>query len=253
MIRATVFAFFAVTFTGLTLHADIFIDTGASAQNFVLTGQGPTGAGNGTYTIQQGSCTASAGTTTCTLSGSLGPGGSPGFTSGTYAFITTFATSDVDPIQGESEGVYPAANSNDFFYTFLAPDVSVVLDLAAPGGTFDVPLVTNGSFDAGTGFGFAYTGTENCTGVATCSQGLVGITAGATISGPVDISASFANPVPEPSPVILLLTVGLFVITFTARNLKRPAPLSLAAPIGLRSARQLSCEERPLIDCTEAR
>jgi hypothetical protein len=220
MIRATMLAFLGVAFAGLTLHANIIVDTGASTQNFILTGQGATGGGNGTYTIQQGSCTASAGTTTCTLSGALAAGGSAGFTSGTYAFVTTFATGDVNPIQGESEGVYPAANSNDFFYTFFAPDVSMVLDLAAPGGTFDVPLVTNGSFD-GPSFSFGYTGTEVCTGVATCSQGLVGITAGATISGPVDISASFANPVPEPSSVILT-TVGLFVVAFTARNRIKP-------------------------------
>jgi hypothetical protein len=218
MIRAAMLAFFGVAFTGLTLHADIFIDTGASAQDLTLIGQGPTGGGNGTYTIQQGSCTVSAGTETCTFSGNLGPGGSPGFTTGTYAFITTFATSDIDPIRGESQGVYPAANSNLFFFTFLAPDLSVELDLVAPGGTLDVPFVTNGSFDAGTGFSFAYTGTEVCTGVATCSQGLVGITPGATISGPIDINASFASPVPEPSPAILLLPVGLFVIAFKARN-----------------------------------
>jgi len=210
------FAFLGVAFTGLALHADITVDTGASTQNFVLTGQGATGAGNGTYNIQQGACTAAAGTTTCHLSGALAAGGSPGFTSGTYDFITTFATSDVNPIQGESSKVYPDPQSNDFFYSFFAPDLSMVLQVAAPGGTFDVPLVTNGIFD-GPSFGFAYTGNVVCT-VVPCSQGLVGITAGATISGPVDISASFANPVPEPSSVILLLTIGLFVVAFIARN-----------------------------------
>jgi hypothetical protein len=209
------FAFFAVTFTGPALHADITVDMGPSTQNFTLTGLGPVGAGNGTWAIQQGSCTASAGTTTCTLSGNIVAGGSPGFTSGTYALITTFATSDVNPIQGESVDVYPAQNSNEFFYDSIAPDVSMVLDLVTPGGTFDVPLFTNGSFDAG--FGFAYTG-AGCTGVPSCSQGLVGITAGATISGPVKISATFANPVPEPSSVILLLTIGLFGVALTARN-----------------------------------
>jgi hypothetical protein len=217
------FAFFGVTFTGLTLHADIFVVTGASTQNFTLTGQGATGAGNGTYNIQQGDCTTAAGTTTCHLSGALAAGGSPGFTTGTYDFITTFASSDVNPIRGESQGVYPAPNSNDFFYSFFAPDVSMVLDLSAPGGTFDVPLVTNGSFD-GPGFGFSYTGTVVCTVASPCSQGLVGITVGATISGPVDISASFANPVPEPSSVILLLTMGLFVVAFTARNRSARTP-----------------------------
>jgi hypothetical protein len=215
-IRATMFAFFTVVFAGPALHADISVDMGPSAQNFTLTGLGPVGAGNGTWAIQQGSCTASAGTTTCTLSGNLVAGGSPGFTSGTYALITTFATSDVNPIQGESLDIYPLPNSNEFSYDFIASDVSMVLDLVTPGGTFDVPLFTNGIFDAN--FSFSYTGTEVCTVVATCSQGLVGITHGATISGPVDIRASFASPVPEPSSVILLLSVGLFFVALTARN-----------------------------------
>lgn len=78
MIRQTISAFLGVAGTALVLHANaVTVETGASAQNFVLTGLGPvviSGGTYGTYAIQQGSCTASAGTTTCTLSRALAAG-----------------------------------------------------------------------------------------------------------------------------------------------------------------------------------
>ena len=69
-----------------------------------MTGLGAYGSNDGTYSIQQGACTSAAGLTTCTLSGAiLAAGSSPGYNSGTYSFVTTYATADVLPVQGQSQ------------------------------------------------------------------------------------------------------------------------------------------------------
>jgi len=196
--------------------ATVNVNLGQSAENFVLTGHGPTAGGNGTYTNQQGACVNSAGLTTCTLSGSIvAAGSSAGFTSGTYSFVTSYATADVFPVRAVSQ----SPGSNFFVYSFLSPDVSMVLNLSTPGGNFVEPMVTGGNFDAGTNFSFAYTGVETCTLVATCTQASVGIVDGATISGPVTMSTSFTLPTvvttPEPTAFALtgisglLLAIGL--------------------------------------------
>lgn len=124
----------------------------------------------------------------------------------------------MDPIRGISESVDPGSDANFFVYSFLAPDVSMVLDLNTTGGTYDVPLVTSGNFDAGTSLFFGYTGTEACTLVATCSQANVGLVGGATISGPVDIEATFTTPVPEPSSGLPVLMALLFVVVLLGRS-----------------------------------
>lgn len=212
-------AFVGVAFTALTLHADIFVDLGASTQNFILTGQGQVPGPFGTWGIQQGSCGPLTGTVTCTLSGSIVAGGSPGFTSGTYSFVTTFLATDLDPVQGISASVDPGPLANYFHYDYLAPSVSMVLDMHTPGGDYSVPLFTGGVFDGG--FSFAYTGTETCTGVATCDQAHVGLVNGATISGPVTMSIDIPGTptaVPEPSSVILLFTLVLGVALMARKS-----------------------------------
>jgi hypothetical protein len=132
--------------------------------------------------VQQGACSATAGTTSCTLSGDLASGGSPGFTSGTYSFVTTFGTSDVDPIQGITSVPDPGVGANAFNYSFLAPDVSMVLDLNTSSGMFVEPLFTGGNFDPGTDFSFGFTG-NTCSGtpVSTCDPAHVGLVAGSVV------------------------------------------------------------------------
>jgi hypothetical protein len=200
------------------------VDLGPSAQNFVETGQGAVTKNSGTYgtyTLQQGSCSAAAGTTTCTLSGAITTGGSPGFTSGSYSFVTTFATSDVSPIQAITSTTDPGSGANFFNYSVLAPDVSMVLDLTTSSGTYVEPLVTGGNFDAGAGFNFSFT-SDMCSGtpVSSCSPALVGLTSGAILSSPVTIRAAFnaATTTPEPR---FLASAGLMVLLSGAVWLRR--------------------------------
>lgn len=190
-----------------SMHAaTVNISLGQAAQNFILTGLGPLGSGNGTYSIQQGACSASAGLTTCTLSGAITGSNNPSFASGTYSFVTTYATSDLLPIQGESQN----PTSNSFFYDFLASDVNMTLNLSGtPSGNVSEPMVTNGNFDPGTGFGFGYVNYV-CSGLPAatpCSQANVGQFSGATTTGPVTMSASFTIPdqsaTPEPGSIAL--------------------------------------------------
>lgn len=212
-VQITMFAAAACLLASSTMQAaTVAVNLGASGQNFVLTGHGANGGGNGTYTIQQGACSSAAGLTTCTLSGSIvAAGSSAGFTSGTYSFVTTYATADVNPIQGVSQ----SPGSNSFVYSFLAPDVSMVLNLTTPGGNYVEPAVTGGAF-TGVGFSFAYTGVETCTVVAVCTQANVGITNGATISGPVTMATSFTIPdATTPEPTTLALS-GLSVLALAA-------------------------------------
>jgi hypothetical protein len=229
MTTGRIVVFLVGAFTALTLRADT-VNLGASTQNWVQTGLGQFLIGGievGGWDIQQGSCSTSAGTVTCDLSGSIFGGGSPGFTSGTYSLITTFAATDVPSIQGISVGPDPGPDPGDntFTYYYLAPDVSMVLDLDTPGGDYAVPLVTAGAFD-GPDFSFGYTGTEGCTGVVTCEPGAVALAPGATISGPVDGSAEFSNAaaVPEPSSLVLLSTLVLAVALIARKSwAHRPA------------------------------
>ena len=185
----------------------INISLGQSSQNYILTGLGPRANGNGGYSNQQGACASAAGLTTCTLSGAITGATNANFASGTYQFITTYATADVRPVQAESQN----PTSNNFFYDFLAADVNMTLVLnGTPSGNALFPQVANGAFVAGTGFSFAYASLV-CAGLPAatpCSQANVGQVNGATTTGPVTISASFTIPdstaVPEPATLGLL-------------------------------------------------
>src|ERR1700677_1689067 len=81
----------------------VTVNLGQSAQDYVLTGIGaidPTGS----YFNQQGDCVGTGATTTCTLSGTY-TGSTPGYTGGTYSFLTIFSSNPIpDPtIISESE------------------------------------------------------------------------------------------------------------------------------------------------------
>lgn len=204
--------------TSLLQAANVTVSLGQTAQNFVLTGLGPQiSNGDGTYSITQGSCATAAGLVTCTMSGNITSASAAPYGSGTYSFITKYAASDVLPIQGQSQN----PTSNNFFYQYLAPDVNMTLNLFTPGGNFIEPLVTNGAFDPGTGFGFVYA-SYVCAGLppaVPCSQANVGQYVGATTTGPITISANFTVPdvvSPEPSGNALsglsaLLGIGLWL------------------------------------------
>ena len=186
----------------------ITVNMGPSAQNFTLYGLGPDAQGHATYRIGQGSSTFDGVTSTFTLSGAITGSDTAAFSSGTYDFITTYAGADA-PMAGPNApgGIELTLGSNQFSYNFLAPSVRMVLLLHTAGGDFSQTLFQNGQFLGG--FSFAYAAGTGCTGVAVCTQSNVGLTPGATISGPVTIGASFSSaivtPVPEPATWAMML------------------------------------------------
>lgn len=198
----------------------------ASTQDLTLYGQGAVSPGVGTFTIAQGTSTFDGTTSTFTLSGAI-TGGDAGYNSGTFSFVTKYA----GPNFPEAGPAAPVAQSNPnnlnyFYYDFLDPTTSITLFLDTPSQNYAIPLVTGGNFVAGTGFSFAFI-TATCTGVTTCTQNNVGLTPGATIGGPVTISANFtvATPapgVPEPA-AWLLMVAGFGVVGVAARRRGRAA------------------------------
>jgi PEP-CTERM motif len=197
-----------LTVAAASAHAGtIDINLGASSEDFTLYGMGASDAngGFGTYTVGQGSSTFDGTTSTFTLSGSI-TGGSPGFGSGTYAFVTTYLGADT-PTAGPSAPFAFAnpADPEEFFYASLSPSTSMVLDLfGTPTGDHVIPLVTAGMFD-GPGFSFAFV-SPSCTGIAVCDQAGVGLTPGSSIFGAVTIGVSITTAdTPEPSTWAMML------------------------------------------------
>jgi hypothetical protein len=189
------------------LRADtVSVNLGLSAQNYTLTGLGPNGSAQGTFLDEQGACTSAGATTTCHLTG-LYTGSTPGFTGGTYDFVTTYATAT--PLQATE------FNTNQFGFgpTDIPPGTTMFLDLHdAISGNHD-EAIYDGSFVGSYNVTFA---TATCTGVSPCSQDSVGLTPGATVSGPITGGASFtvpaASPVPEPSLLIFSGVPGMLLM-----------------------------------------
>ena len=189
------------------LAGTVSVFTNASSQGFTLYGQGPIAPGIGSFKIGQGSGSYDAGAnlSTFTLSGTIA-GGAPGWNSGTFAFITTYAGQDTPQAGPDAPpGQSNPSDTNEFFYDTLDPSTSMKLVLTGtPSGDHTIPLVKGGAF-LGPSFSFAYV-FSTCSGVAVCDQNTVGLTPGASESGPVIISAAFN--VPEPATWAMLL-VGL--------------------------------------------
>ena len=194
---------------GTVTAGTITVDTGPSSQTFTLYGQGEIAPGIGSFKIGQGSSTYDSvtNTSTFTLSGTI-TGGSAGYNSGNYSFVTTY--SDPDTPEAGLDAPFAQSNpgnTNEFFYDSLDPSTTMTLFLTGtPTGNHAIPLVAGGNFVANTGFGFGFT-SASCSPLPTdvsCGQNNVGLNSGTSIFGPVDISASFAA-VPESATWAMLL------------------------------------------------
>jgi hypothetical protein len=226
VVAAAVAALLPVS-AGTAAAATVTVDLGQSAQNFTLYGQGAVAPGIGSFTVGQGSSVYDGGTNTSifTLSGAI-TGGSAGYDSGTYSFITSYTglnTPEAGPNAPRAQS--RPSNTNEFFYSSLDPTTTMTLDLfGTPTGDHVIPLVAGGSF-LGPGFAFLFV-TANCTGVAVCDQNTVGLTPGATIFGPVTITASFDSATPLPAALPLFAS-GLGIMGFVARRRKRKAQVTV--------------------------
>ena len=218
--RLAASALFSLAFGASVANATT-ISLGASSENYVLYGQGAYAPGLGTFTNQQGAETNTS-TTTDILEGMITGSSSSALNSGFYTLYTTYSGTPIGSGGSEIQSYSIASSPNEFSYYFLDPSLDMPLVLTdTPSGSYTLPLITNGSFD-GPGFSFAYT-TATCTGVSSCSQNEVGLTPGATISGPVTISVSFADlppptpSVPEPATWAMMLA-GMGAIGFAMRR-----------------------------------
>jgi hypothetical protein len=192
------------------MHADtITVDLGQSNQNYTLVGTGGSN-GYGTYTVEQGTCVAGASETTCTLTGDY-TGSTPGYTSGTYSLITTYANGQglnaisKDPVSSPDGGNYFVLEPP------FASDVDMTLDLDDISGNKTIPMVADGSFLADS---FIVSAVDSvCSGLPAgvpCTQGNVGLNSGSSIFSPVTGSVTFdtlivktPTPVPEPGWLVL--------------------------------------------------
>jgi hypothetical protein len=195
----------AATGSPAAASGSVTVDMGQSSQDFALYGQGAIAPGIGSFTVGQGSSVYDPGsnTSTFTLSGTI-TGGSTGFNSGSYAFITKFSGPDT-PEAGPNAPPAQSnpSNTNVFFYDTLDPSTSMKLVLTGtPTGNHTIPLVKGGNF-VGPNFFFSFA-SASCTGVTVCGQNNVGLTPGATIFGPVTLGATFAAPEPATWAMMLL-------------------------------------------------
>ncbi len=205
---AALAAALCLSLTGAASAGTLFFDLGPSNEDLTLYGIGPVSLGIGGFRVVQGSGVFDPTTdiSTFTLSGSI-TGGSPGFDSGTYAFVTTYPGEDAP--SGGPNAPYAESNfsnTNEFNYSLLDRSTTMTLDLfGTPTGDHAIPLVVGGNFVAGANFSFFYT-SPSCSGpTPSCTQNDVGLTPGASIFGPVTISASITTDLPEPSTWAMML------------------------------------------------
>jgi hypothetical protein len=206
------------------------VNLGPSAENFTEYGMGPVGlpGSNSSYTFGQGTGTTNGTTSTFTLSGAIASSDLPGFSTGTYTFVTTYSGTD-SPTAGPSAPQGQATfGSDQFFYSFLNPSTSMTLNLTNGSNNFSEALVTAGNFVPGTDFFFSFTN-DQCTGLgaATCSPANVGQTPGSTLFTPTDITATFTAAVPEPSTWTMLI-LGFAGVGFMAYR-RTSKPVIMAA------------------------
>ena len=176
----------------LVSPASAIVTLGASSQNFTLTGIGANSQGQGRSLMGWGSCVYDGTNTTCTLSGpftGLGKGG-------TYNFIVTYPGNGTFPLNAVTNA------GSDQFFAQATGSLSFLITLVENGG----PTTNFYSF---ANFSFVFS-SATCTGISTsCGVGQVGLTPGATITGP--IGGSFdPKPFISPSGVISAGSYGAF-------------------------------------------
>ena len=194
--------FFFSAGTLLPATTQVIVDLGQSSQNYVEYGLGANSMGQAVWDLEQGACSFSGGTTTCTLSGNY-TGTSAGFTGGTYSFVTSYSGINQGALKGVSEA---SPNQNYFQYSSADSSLSMVLDLTTNGITVSETLVSGGHFTPTVnGINFVYT-SYSCSGAAVaggCSPFDVGITNGAIGQGPVTGAVNFnatITPTTTPEP-----------------------------------------------------
>jgi hypothetical protein len=209
-------AIFALACTDFAGTIPVEVDLGTSAQNLVETGIGNNGANFAQWFIQQGSCSFNGTDTTCTLSGNY-TGSTPGFTSGTYALLTTYVGNTMpSPLRGISSAPF----SSFFNFNFIPAGTTITLDLNESGGGLTVVPIWNGTTFVN-GYTLTDTSMFSCTPstVSPCTPYEVGVTPGAVFASTVTGVADFTETVPAPEPSsITLVGMGIVVITFVSRR-----------------------------------
>jgi uncharacterized protein (TIGR03437 family) len=184
---------FLLSIAALSPQASATIATlGPSNQIYTLTGKGANAAGDGQSTVKWGTCAFDGTNTNCTLSGVFtGFGGG-----GNYSFVLSYPGTGAFPLIAVSQ-----SPGNNLISYQATSTYSLVVTLAETSG----PTLTFYSF---ANFSFLFSN-ATCTGLSTCSVGQVGLTPGATITGPV--TGTF-DPTPfiEPNGVVTATAYGAF-------------------------------------------
>lgn len=170
----------------------VVVTLGPSSQAVTFTGTGTNSSGAGTSRLSWGACVFDGANTTCTVSGPY-----TGLKdAGTYSFTLVYPGNGPSPLGA----VASPPRSDTVFFSLTA-------------GTFTATLTpVNGSpvrFYDLTFSVFFSPATDSCTGVSVCSVGAVGVTPGATITGP--LSGSFdLTPVINPAGIVTATDYGGF-------------------------------------------
>jgi hypothetical protein len=198
-----------------TLRAEsVTVNLGETAQDILQTGIGDNGSGYAQWYLQQGSSSYAGGVTTDLFSGAY-TGSTPGYTGGTYQFLTSY---NGNALSDQPIGISSSPGSSYFYFEQPLPlGTTITLDLAETGGpNYVIPIYAGGTFV--NGYQILDT-SSNCTGVSSCSPFEVGETPGATFYSTVTGSANFnVAATPEPSSIILAGTFGLVGLLLVGRR-----------------------------------